>query len=127
MSRSGLPARVNRRTFLAGAAGGLVAVSLARCGGTGSRAQTTETVGGWLQPISRRSVGGQLSTTLRATEGPVLVGTKDARAVTYEQMYPAPTLEVRTGELLKVDLVNDTRQPTNLHTQRVARLAPSSL
>jgi FtsP/CotA-like multicopper oxidase with cupredoxin domain len=127
MSGSGLPARLDRRTFLAGAAGGLVAVSLARCGGTGGRAQTTETVGGWLQPVSRRSVGGQLSTTLRASEGPVLVANKDAGAVTYEQMYPGPTLEVRSGELLKVDLVNDTREPTNLHTHgfHVSSLAPS--
>jgi FtsP/CotA-like multicopper oxidase with cupredoxin domain len=127
MSRSGLPAGIDRRTFLVDAAGGLVAVSLARCGGTAGRAQTTEAVGGWLQPISRRSAGGQLSTTLRASQGPVLVGTKDVRAVTYEQMYPGPTLEVRPGEVLKVDLVNATRQPTNLHTHglHVSPDAPS--
>jgi FtsP/CotA-like multicopper oxidase with cupredoxin domain len=127
MSRSGSPARVDRRTFLAGAAGGLVAVSLARCGGTSSPAQTTEAVGGWLQPISRRSAGGQLSTTLRASQGPVLVGTKRAQAIAYEQMYPGPTLEVRAGEVLRVDLVNDTGQPTNLHTHglHVSPDAPS--
>jgi FtsP/CotA-like multicopper oxidase with cupredoxin domain len=122
-----MPGRLDRRTFLTGAAGGLVAVGLARCGGTGTRAPATERVGGWLQPISRRGVGVGLSTTLRASEGPALVGTNDVRAITYEQMYPGPTLEVRPGELLKVDLVNDTRQPTNLHTHglHVSPRAPS--
>ncbi len=115
MSRFVAQPRLSRRTFLAGAAGGLLAVTLARCG-SGSRAQSTESIGGWLQPISRRSVGGELSTTLRASAGPVLVGTRDAKAETYEQMYPGPTLEVRTGERLRVDLVNDLHQVTNLHT-----------
>jgi FtsP/CotA-like multicopper oxidase with cupredoxin domain len=127
MSRSGLPSRIDRRTFLAGAAGGVVAVGLARYAMAASAAPTTETVGGWIQPISRRSVGGQLSTTLRAGNGPVLVGTRDATAITYERMYPAPTLEIRSGEVLNVDLVNGTQQPTNLHTHglHVSPDAPS--
>ncbi len=116
MSPSAPSRTLDRRTFLAGAAGGLLTVALARCGGTGGHEPTTESIGGWLQPVSRQSVDGQLSTTLRASEGPVLVGTRDARAQTYEQMYPGPTLEVRSGERLRVDLVNDMPQVTNLHT-----------
>ena len=108
--------RLSRRTFLAGTAGGLLTVALARCGGMSVRAPSTEWIGGWPQPISRQSADGQLSTTLRASEGPVLVGTRAVRALAYEQMYPGPTLEVQSGEKLKVDLVNDTRQVTNLHT-----------
>jgi FtsP/CotA-like multicopper oxidase with cupredoxin domain len=116
MSSPVLSPRLSRRTFLAGTAGGLLTVALARCGGTGGRAPTTEWIGGWSQPISRQSVDGQLSTTLRASEGPVLVGTRAVRTLAYEQMYPGPTLEMRPGQQLKVDLVNDTRQVTNLHT-----------
>lgn len=112
-----VPSRIDRRTFLAGAAGGVVAVGLARCGGTsGTAAPTTETVGGWIQPISRKSAGGQLSTSLRASQGAALVGTRQVQAITYDQMYPGPTLEIRPGDVMKVDLINDLRQPTNLHT-----------
>ena len=116
MTGSRIPPGCSRRTFLAGAAGGLLTVALARCGGTGGPAPTTESIGGWLQPITRRGPGGQLSTTLRASEGPVLVGTRDARALAYEQMYPGPTLEVAPGGRLGVSLINDTHQITNLHT-----------
>jgi FtsP/CotA-like multicopper oxidase with cupredoxin domain len=109
---------LSRRTLLAGAGGAALSLVLARCGGSssGSAKPSTESVDGWVQPITRRSSGGELSTTLRASEGPVLIGTKDARALTYEQMYPGPTLEVRPGDRLKVDLINDTGQITNLHT-----------
>lgn len=116
MSAPVRPPSISRRTFLAGAAGTLLMMTLARCGGSDAPAPTTESIGGWVQPIARRSSDGQLSTTLRASEGPVLVGTRDIRALAYEQMYPGPTLEVRPGERLKVDLVNDSHQITNLHT-----------
>lgn len=116
MSAPFRPPSISRRTFLAGAAGTLLTMTLARCGGSNAPGPTTESVGGWVQPIACRSSDGQLSTTLRASEGPVLVGTRDVRALAYEQMYPGPTLEVRPGERLKVDLINGSHQITNLHT-----------
>ena len=89
------------------------------------------------QPEERRSVGGLLRTTLRAAVEPSVVRSADTGAEvlvitpTFERSIPAPTLRVKPGDWLAIDLVNDLpRNPdharmgafphdpstTNLHT-----------
>jgi FtsP/CotA-like multicopper oxidase with cupredoxin domain len=120
--------RSSRREFLvrggtalgAGAialvAGNSVAGALGRAGRTGASRSAAPTADGWIEPPVRSSSGGRLSTGLRAAQTEVAIGDGQVKAVTYEGLYPAPTLEIRPGDTLRVDLVNDTKQITNLHT-----------
>ena len=71
--------------------------------------------GGFVEPEVRASRNGELATTFRVARTPVLVGTETIQAITYEGLYPGPTLDVRAGDTLKVKLVNDDTEPTNLH------------
>src|SRR5436190_16861400 len=121
--------RLSRRSLLVGAGGALLTAGLgsyltsnsgAKGGGT-----TTESLDGWLAPVTRASAGGELSTQLHASKGQALIGTKDALAMTYEDMYPGPTFEVKPGDRLKVKLINDTGQVTNLHTHGL-HVSPNS-
>jgi FtsP/CotA-like multicopper oxidase with cupredoxin domain len=70
----------------------------------------------WFEPAVRSSRNGVLSTRLVAAEAEVPIARKPTRALVYESSYPAPTLEVHAGDLLEVELVNHSKQPTNLHT-----------
>lgn len=72
--------------------------------------------GGFVQPVVRSSQDGVLRTSLRVAQTEVPIGTQVARAVTYEGMYPGPTLELAAGDRLDVHFVNDGHEPTNLHT-----------
>ena len=79
------------------------------------RGLTTDATAGFFQPAVASSVDG-LSTVLSVAHTPVTIGTQVVQAVTYEQSYPGPTLEIRPGDTLRVQLVNDTDENTNLHT-----------
>jgi FtsP/CotA-like multicopper oxidase with cupredoxin domain len=70
----------------------------------------------WPEPVVRRSRDGHLETRLLISETDVEIAKKPARAIVYESGYPGPTLEVRPGDELAVELVNHVDQPTNLHT-----------
>ena len=69
----------------------------------------------WVEPELRRSQNGVLETTLEAKVGPVQVAGRDVTASVYERTYPAPTLRLRGGDVLKVKLANRLDQVTNLH------------
>ncbi|HEX4219965.1 MAG TPA: multicopper oxidase family protein [Acidimicrobiales bacterium] len=118
---------MSRRLFLAGAGVAVGAGLYATFRTIGDRGEvaaglvpatnrTLESVGGWLQPQTRRSSNGELATTLRVSEGPVPIGTTMVKALTYERMYPGPTLDVEAGDRLVIDLVNAGPKATNLHT-----------
>src|SRR5580700_873847 len=62
-----------------------------------------------------RSSGGLLAVTLRAAEGKVRVGDLELDGATYNGLYAGPVLRVRPGDLLRIRLINDLSQPTNLH------------
>jgi FtsP/CotA-like multicopper oxidase with cupredoxin domain len=83
---------------------------------SGTAAAASSAAGAWPQPAVRASAGGRLDTVLRVAEGQVPLATQQVRAVTYESSYPGPTIELRPGDDLAIDLVNDSGQPTNLHT-----------
>jgi suppressor of ftsI len=76
--------------------------------GPGSNALTT--------PEVRSSKDGVLETTLRAARSPVVVAGIAADRLVYEGTFPGPTLRVKPGDHMLVDLVNDIADaPTNLH------------
>jgi FtsP/CotA-like multicopper oxidase with cupredoxin domain len=121
------PLPVSRRLFLTGTgvvigiglfAGyeALAREGLSNAGETPATTSTLELVDGWLQPPTRRSAAGKLTTTLEVSQGSVPIGANMVEATTYEHMYPGPTLEIDAGDLLSINLVNNLSEITNLHT-----------
>lgn len=90
--------------------------SVASSATTELRGLTTDPTTGFFQPAMRSSVDGELSTALRIRHTPVTIGTQVVQAITYEESYPGPTLEVLPADTLRVQLINDTDENTNLHT-----------
>lgn len=60
-----------------------------------------------VEPEVRRSINGELSTTLRVRYGYKTVGGYRLYVRTYEGTSPGPTLRVRPGDTLRINLVND--------------------
>jgi FtsP/CotA-like multicopper oxidase with cupredoxin domain len=113
---------LSRRELLARAgivAGGAVLLGC-RVAGTDRALAAPQTrtgpAGLWPEPAVRASSGGRMATRLRVAEGEVEIARAPARAVTYESSYPGPTLDVRAGDTLSVNLINGADTPTNLHT-----------
>ena len=71
---------------------------------------------GFPEPPTRYSSGGVLDTTLRASLGKVAIDRRRVTALNYDGSFPGPTLVICAGDELKVHLVNDLSEPTNLHT-----------
>jgi FtsP/CotA-like multicopper oxidase with cupredoxin domain len=71
---------------------------------------------GFPEPPVRYSSHGVLDTTLRASLGKVLIDHRRVTALNYDGSFPGPTLVICAGDKLKVHLVNDLSEPTNLHT-----------
>ena len=68
-----------------------------------------------VEPEVRRSVRGELSTTLRVRYAYQDVGGVRLYVRTYDGMIPGPTLRVRPGDLLKIRLVNELPPNRDLH------------
>jgi FtsP/CotA-like multicopper oxidase with cupredoxin domain len=62
-----------------------------------------------------RSRNGILAVTLRAASMRVRLGPLDLDGAAYNGLYAGPVLRLHPGDLLRVRLVNDLAQPTNLH------------
>ena len=62
------------------------------------------------------STTGNLTLTLEAAMGSGSVAGRDATTLRYNGGLPGPTLRLRPGDHLGIDLVNNLAQPTNLHT-----------
>jgi FtsP/CotA-like multicopper oxidase with cupredoxin domain len=67
------------------------------------------------QPGELRSSNGRLQVRLEAAPGTVQLGGGQASALGYNGGVPGPTLRVRAGDVLNVELVNRLAVPTNLH------------
>ena len=67
------------------------------------------------EPESLRSADGLLRVRLEAAEGPLTIADRQATAYGYNGSLPGPTLRVRPGDRLQVQLVNRLDAPTNLH------------
>lgn len=70
---------------------------------------------GFFQPAERRSVNGLLSTTLKMSAAKAYIQKPNVSSTLFEKAYPGPTLRVCPGDTLRIKLINDTKQPTNLH------------
>lgn len=62
------------------------------------------------------SKNGILQLTLVADEKLIKYGNTTRWAMTYNGIFPAPTLRANPGDTLKITLVNKLNQATNLHT-----------
>jgi len=112
-----LDGSMSRRVFLSRSgklAGGAVLLGSGLLGARSVLAGGS--VSAWPEPAVRSSRGGRLKTRMLVSETDVSIARKPARAIVYESSYPGPTLEVKAGDELAVDLVNRVDQPTNLHT-----------
>ncbi|KRE74911.1 multicopper oxidase family protein [Arthrobacter sp. Soil762] len=67
------------------------------------------------QPPEERSTNGQLQVRLEAAPGQIRLAGRPAAALCYNGSSPGPTLRIRAGDVLKIMLVNNLAQATNLH------------
>jgi FtsP/CotA-like multicopper oxidase with cupredoxin domain len=100
---------VSRRKFLGLGAGALAAIGL------GSSAHSTPFGSYFYEPEVRSSRNGFLVTTLRASTTTTVASGESLVSSVYEGAFPGPTLRVRPGDFLRVELINDLDEPTNLH------------
>ena len=68
------------------------------------------------EPEVLRSIDGVLEVELRAAMADVTVAGRTAHVLAYNDAVPGPTLRLAPGDRLRVRLVNDLDEPTNLHT-----------
>ena len=62
------------------------------------------------------STNGFLKIQLVAEEKLISYGNSTRWAMTYNGVFPAPTLRINPGDIVEVKLINKLSQPTNLHT-----------
>jgi FtsP/CotA-like multicopper oxidase with cupredoxin domain len=99
--------------------GGLGLASIA----VGSVGLTWRTLSGYtpvpqqalVEPATLTSTQGLLTVRLEAAEGPVRIAGRQATALSYNGGSPGPTLRLRPGDRLRVQLVNRLDTVTNLH------------
>lgn len=77
------------------------------------------------EPEVRRSVNGELKTTLRAAYSYQNIGGYRLYVRTYDGMVPGPTLRMKPGDVLRVTLINDL--PPNRETMPAAMNQPHML
>jgi FtsP/CotA-like multicopper oxidase with cupredoxin domain len=68
-----------------------------------------------VEPATLTSTDGLLTVRLEAAEGPVRIAGQQATALSYNGGSPGPTLRLRPGDRLRVQLVNRLAEVTNLH------------
>ncbi|MBD1591556.1 multicopper oxidase family protein [Arthrobacter sp. S1_S22] len=105
-----------RRALLLGGLGSAATVA----GGAGLWWTATsrfspEAGGGFAEPEELRSTDGQLKVRLEASPVSVPLGGLQASILGYNGSVPGPTLRVRGGDTLQIELVNNLGVPTNLH------------
>ena len=107
--------KLNRRQFFiltaAGAGTALVASSIWQRGNS-SPSPSQQSVD---LPRVHQSVDGLLELDLEAKENLVDLGGKQAYLLTYNGQIPAPRLEVKPGDKVRLHFTNNLTQPTNIH------------
>jgi FtsP/CotA-like multicopper oxidase with cupredoxin domain len=68
------------------------------------------------EPSVRASENGVLETTFTAALGSAIVAGQEVTAMVYEGAFPGPTLRLRAGDTLRLKLVNQLDDTTNIHT-----------
>lgn len=69
----------------------------------------------WQEPQVLSSKNGVLDVTLHAAKSTVTIGDTKTQANVYNGQYIGDTWEVKGGDTIKVHLINDMSEPTNLH------------
>jgi len=127
MSNSAPPTRYNRRRALLLAGLGLITATAGAAGlawtathaaDTAATSQDASTPGpseSLAEPAVLQSSDGVLDVTLTAVADTGQVGGRAATTLRYNGALPGPTLRVRPGDRLRVTLVNQLTDPTNLH------------
>ncbi len=67
------------------------------------------------QPVDLYSKNGVLNVTMTVKQEVVNVSGKNVYAMVYNDSFVGPTLHVNPGDTLKLNLVNKSNQPTNIH------------
>lgn len=73
------------------------------------------TGGDLAQPPEERSSNGRLQVQLEAAPGQIMLAGQQAAALGYNGRIPGPTLRIQPGDVLRIRLVNNLPQATNLH------------
>jgi len=104
---------ISRRSFLALAAGGTAAASVAalRHGWDADPRRSINAAA--TSPV--RSQAGLLELDLVAQETSISIPGTSGRALTYNGLLPGPQLELQPGDAVRIQLHNRLTQPTNLH------------
>src|SRR2546425_3943108 len=100
---------LSRRKFLGLGAGALATFGL------GSSAHSTPFGSYFYEPEVRSSANGFLSTTLRASRAAPIIDGEAVISSVYEGTFPGPTLRIRPGDFVRIELINDLSEETNLH------------
>ena len=100
---------MSRRKFLGLGAGALATFGL------GSSAHSTPFGAYFYEPEVRTSANGFLSTTLRASRAATIIDGEAVISSVYEGTFPGPTLRIRPGDFVRVEVINDLAEETNLH------------
>ncbi len=117
--------RLSRRSALVRAAAGGAAVSAAGLGWKTTAAQESTPVaisGGFvegddlIEPEVRASKDGVLETTLTAKLSTTTVAGTEVTALVYDGMFPGPTMKFKSGDTVRVNVVNGLDEMTNFHS-----------
>jgi FtsP/CotA-like multicopper oxidase with cupredoxin domain len=109
---------IDRRTALILGGAGLLSMSTGAVGLWQSRSPALiEPLTGlnWQEPEVLRSEAGTLTVRLEAAAGSHRVAGRQVTTLGYNGGLPGPTLQVRPGDTLRIELVNRLAEPTNLH------------
>jgi FtsP/CotA-like multicopper oxidase with cupredoxin domain len=108
---------ISRRRALQLGGLGLAGVALGGTGLAWSRESVLDprTGADWSEPKLLSSENGLLRARLEAAEGPLTIAGREATAYGYNGGLPGPTLRLRPGDRLQVQLVNRLDAVTNLH------------
>lgn len=110
---------ISRRSALTLGGLGVLGVATGAFGlsrhGTTSSSLTPRRGAALTEPEVLRSEGGVLDVRLRAARATHEIVGRKATTLGYNGGIPGPTLRLRPGDRLRVELVNDLGEPTNLH------------
>lgn len=109
-------AGINRRQFLTWSLAGTAAVLSTRCTqGLKSKSPLTVTSSTEALPLLNRSQSGLLELSLQARQQQISLANRSATLLAYNGQVPGPILEVRTGDTVRIDFINQLEKATNLH------------
>ena len=109
---------VSRRSALLLGGAGMLSLTAGASGFWWLRSPTAlKTVTGesFLEPKSLKSSAGALDARLVAAASTHRVAGRRATTLGYNKGLPGPTLRINPGDILRIELVNQLQEPTNLH------------